>query len=1238
MKKCQIKKNEKAGVSLITLVITIIVIIILVAVTIYTSLTTVDNANYASFAAEYDEVNSGTQAVLRNNVLNGNSEEARNQGFKKVSVENPPGNFASVDEDALSGYLVDMDTIKVSGTKTGKGTIIGDEVVFGRDDVYIYDSKGTVYYAKGFYDGEGNLRYRLDEIEDINNKPAIALIEYNKNDDKSIARVTVVANPVNGGVLTVTGGGKTATNVGGNVYEFDIDKNGTIIIIVRESGGGSTIRELTITGLEKAKYTLTYDMNGGVGSIAAQTKEKGNTIYISSIIPTREHYIFKGWGTSSTSDAPEYQPGAKYTKDENVTLYAIWEGVKYKITYNVNGGSGTNITKEKEHGKPITLSTTIPTRTGFEFKGWGISSSDSTPIYQPGGTYSLDEDITLYAIWEVLTYEIKYDLNGGTGTFGSQVKNYSQDITLSDLIPTREGYEFIGWAESSTAESATYQPGATFTKDSNATLYAVWKVLTYKIKYDANGGTSAPAEQIKEHRKTILLTTEVPSREGYTFMGWAETSTATVATYKAGASFNENGNKTLYAVWSAIKYTVTFDANGGNGAPSAQEKTHGQNLTLSSTKPTKTGYTFLGWSINSSSTTAEYLAGGTFDKNESTTLYAVWKIETYVVTYNANGGTNAPISQTKTYNQILKLSTDIPQRVGYTFKGWATSETSTVVNYKAGGDYTDNKEITLYAVWEEIVYEITYDLNGGTIDTAIAKQTKKYNQEIVLSSSRPSKRRYTFIGWAISKNATEANYQPGDKYTSNEDVVLYAVWKGNLIGSIANEPIVGDGMLAVYWDNDNATTEYTSGYFTDEMYSYKMGDGVTDTKESRWANAITTADGSYWVWIPRYAYKIIYYTDSTRNIETTTKTQYGDIDVLFMYDTSDTQYRDANGNAVDLPEGYKVHPAFQSMTEEELAGGKNPLGKWDSELTGLWVMKYEASREDSTDGGSTWLPTTASYGGGDILTTNAGNTATTKIRVVSKPSVPSWRGSHVSNSYKNCLAMYTKHNTHQMKNSEWGAVAYLTYSAYGRNGEELAVNQNNDGYTGAGKSKGTSLVYELLGYSYSKENKVDGSGKITAYAFDENYAWNTTLGKLASSTGNIYGVYDLSGGSYEYTSSYLDNGSSKLTAYGANLVNDTNLRYKQVYSSTVTDGSYAPTADYEINSDKYGDAIQETCPQKGYDTCWCNDRGQFPESSYNFFTRGGASNENKVSGIFNFDSYPGGYGAGFRAVIACSET
>ena len=126
---------RKEGVSLITLVITIIVIIILVAITIYTSLSTVDNANYASFASEYDEVNSATHRTLQNNVLNGDSVEARNQGFTKVRVENPPSNFVSVSDDSISGYLVDLDTRKVSGTKTGKGDVINERVTFGKDDV-----------------------------------------------------------------------------------------------------------------------------------------------------------------------------------------------------------------------------------------------------------------------------------------------------------------------------------------------------------------------------------------------------------------------------------------------------------------------------------------------------------------------------------------------------------------------------------------------------------------------------------------------------------------------------------------------------------------------------------------------------------------------------------------------------------------------------------------------------------------------------------------------------------------------------------------------------------------------------------------------------------------------------------------------------------------------------------------------------------------------------------------------
>ena len=387
------------------------------------------------------------------------------------------------------------------------------------------------------------------------------------------------------------------------------------------------------------------------------------------------------------------------------------------------------------------------------------------------------------------------------------------------------------------------------------------------------------------------------------------------------------------------------------------------------------------------------------------------------------------------------------------------------------------------------------------------------------------RRRYEVIGWATTEEKAQNNeidYELGDVYTENESTTLYAVWGSRLIPSIANAPVLGDGMEAVYWSDEDATTELTSSTFTSDMYNYTMGNGVKDTKQAKWANAKTTDDGSYWVWIPRYAYSLIYYEEEERMHETTSKTKYGDIDILFMYGTSDTHYRDINVNPQPLPEGYKVHPAFQAMTtEEDLT--TNPLGKWDTELEGIWVAKYEASKETSTDGINWGMANVNDVNDGNVLTTSAGNNSTTKIRMVSKPSVNSWRYIIQPNIYTNCENMHLTLNTHEMKNSEWGAVAYLTYSSYGRNGEELAVNQCSSYYIGAGPGLGTSTIYNST-YAYSATNVINESGDTTAYAFDETYAWNTTQGKLASTTGNIYGVYDVSGGALEYVSSYVDIG------------------------------------------------------------------------------------------------------------------
>ena len=183
----------------------------------------------------------------------------------------------------------------------------------------------------------------------------------------------------------------------------------------------------------------------------------------------------------------------------------------------------------------------------------------------------------------------------------------------------------------------------------------------------------------------------------------AATKTVTVAFKNFNTDNGDSATKNVsfsVSVPAWTSYKVTYNANGGSGAPGAQTKWKDQTLTLSTTRPTRTGHTFLGWSTSSTATSATYSAGGSYTTNSAATLYAVWKANTYTVKYNANGGTGAPSSQTKTYGVTLKLSSTIPTRENYTFLGWATSASATTAAYSAGGNYTSNSAATLYAVWK----------------------------------------------------------------------------------------------------------------------------------------------------------------------------------------------------------------------------------------------------------------------------------------------------------------------------------------------------------------------------------------------------------------------------------------------------------------------------------------------------------------------------------------------------------
>jgi uncharacterized repeat protein (TIGR02543 family) len=161
-----------------------------------------------------------------------------------------------------------------------------------------------------------------------------------------------------------------------------------------------------------------------------------------------------------------------------------------------------------------------------------------------------------------------------------------------------------------------------------STTFTIPKLPSYTVTYNANGGSGAPGSQTKWYGTALKLSTTKPTRTGHSFLGWATSSSATSAngSYDPGDSYSTNAALTLYAVWKANTYTIKFNANGGSGAPADQTKTYGKTLTLSGTKPTRTNYTFLGWSTSATATSATYSAGGSYTANSGATLYAVWQL------------------------------------------------------------------------------------------------------------------------------------------------------------------------------------------------------------------------------------------------------------------------------------------------------------------------------------------------------------------------------------------------------------------------------------------------------------------------------------------------------------------------------------------------------------------------------------------------------------------------------------
>ena len=523
-----------------------------------------------------------------------------------------------------------------------------------------------------------------------------------------------------------------------------------------------------------------------------------------------------------------------------------------------------------------------------------------------------------------------------------------------------------------------------------------------------------------------------------------------------------------------------------------------------------------------------------------------------------------------------------------------------------------------------------------------------------------------------AKEATE-NYQLAQE--AEEDLIqeleanMNPTEEGYNSQKGVNEPVLTEGMIPVTWDGSSWVKADES---TSDWYAY-------DTTNKQWANVVTVKENGttmsreeymssgvgteileddivgMYVWIPRYSYRI---TSGYHEAANGT----GNVDIKFLKGTTDNyEGGEAIRSNVTNGEEFVVHPSFTKDTSQ---GGMK-------ETTGYWVAKFEASsniaiknnaniNNDSTE--------EVKFGGGN----------NPNLEVTVRPNVTSWRNIDVINIYKVCRnitkegniqGLTNKVDPHMMKNSEWGAVAYLTQSAYGnKQGTDSSSGVWNNAYNECLVSKGENTGSNYGGISsygvtltgvvgqlrdeytshYSEQTSItDKNADSITISYNEYlangtttsrtqtyYKYYTTNGIKGSTTGNIYGIYDMSGGSWEYMADYLANGTASVVTYFKENVSN---RYKTEYKGDgATDSTEDRTAIYNANSERYGDAVWETSNGANGPYSWNQDHSNFPYLSSPFFIRGGHFSYANGSGFFFFDNAYGGQSVycGFRPVLS----
>lgn len=382
---------------------------------------------------------------------------------------------------------------------------------------------------------------------------------------------------------------------GSTVTATDKSYNGFTAVTPLASGAIAGDGSLVLTqNYSRNSYMITFDAAGGTGGSAT------SMVYESPLAApsvAREGYTFAGW----SAEIPATVPAG------DMTFTALWTAIEYSIAFDANGGTGGEVQTVAYDALPTPP---VVTKTGYTFAGWDPEVAAVTG------------DTTYTAQWTAIEYAITFDANGGEG---GEVQTVAFGTTPTPPVVTKTGYTFAGWDPEVVAVTG------------DATYTAQWTINNYVITFDASGGLGGEV-QFLDYGATP--TPPTVTKTGYTFAGWDPAVSAVT------------GDATYTAQWTAIDYSITFDANGGEGG---EVQTVAFGSTPTPPVVTKTGYTFAGWDPEVSPVTGD------------TTYTAQWTAIEYAITFDANGGEGGEV-QTVAFG--ITPTPPAVTRLDYAFAGW----------------------------------------------------------------------------------------------------------------------------------------------------------------------------------------------------------------------------------------------------------------------------------------------------------------------------------------------------------------------------------------------------------------------------------------------------------------------------------------------------------------------------------------------------------------------------------------